>query len=954
MNQFSEIENKWQTKWYESKIFESEPNESLSKCFVTFSFPYTDGRLHVGHAFTSLRNEVYARFKRLQGYNVLFPWAWHWTGEPIAGMAKRIANNDKVLISILQRIDKVSENELKKFTDPVYIASYFTKVSREDIKRLGYSIDWRREFHTTSYNKGFSAYIRWQYLKMLEKGFVVKGTHPVVWCPRDESPTGDHDRLQGEGVSPEEIVLIKFNYGDSYLVAATLRPETIFGITNIWVKPDSNLVKISVDGEKWITSKETIIKLKGQGFKVEVLEEFKGEVLIGKQAIAPLVDKPVLILPAKFIDEHVGTGIVYSVPSHAPYDWIALKELQDDPTVLSKYGIEKEKLESIKPIHIIDTKTLERDPAVKIVEKMKIQKQTDARLEEATRAIYLEEFNKGIMSDGTREFKGMKVSEAKLKVYEKLERAGYATKIYDLLSPVVCRCGTRCTVIILKDQWFLKYSDPEWKAKAKLALSRMKIFPEEARNWFLNTIDWLEDKACARKSGLGTPLPWDDKWIIETLSDSTIYMPYYIISKFVNSNEINPENLTEEFFDYVILGIGKAEEVAKKCEVRPVLLDKIRKEFLYWYPVDLRTSAKELIPNHLTFYIFHHVALLPEELWPKMIAVNGMLNIEGKKLSKSKGIVITIKEALEKYGADTTRFYLASLAEGMEDAELTSKGFEEAQNALQNFYKFALKIVEIEDEERNTNMDEWLMSMFQRRIKNVTDYLEELRLRSALVEAFYNVWNDIKWYMKRSEKLNPKIMKRILKEWLILLTPFIPHICEELHEKLGNNFFISQAKWPSYDPSLINPSIEAREILIIKLYDDINNIRKERKEVKKSYLYLPSSKKYDILKKINEKVLMKKERKQIIKELINEYAINDEKMNKIIVNMYEYYFSLEEALRNVIDKAEMIDLQVTEELEKMLKKEGIELIISREEETKYDPLKKAEKALPFKPGFYLE
>jgi len=956
MNFFKDIEDKWQKRWENARLFEVEVDRSKPKLFITFCFPYVNGHLHVGHAFTSLRNDVYARFKRAQGYNVLFPWAWHWTGEPIFGMAKRIRAGDEMMINLLKKIEKVKDEDIIKFTDPIYIAKYFTNESRIAIKKLGYSIDWRREFHTSSHNEGFSAYITWQYIKLREKGYVVKGTHPVVWCPRDQSPTGDHDRLQGEGVSPEEMVLIKFSFEDSYLVAATLRPETIFGVTNIWIDPNSILVKANVNGEKWIINQETIEKLKAQDFKVEILETFKGEKLLGKYARAPLVDKEIIILPSFFIDPYIGTGIVYSVPAHAPYDYAGLKQLKKEIEILRKYGINEEIVSKIEPIHIIKTKGFGEYPAVEIVENMKIEKMNDQRLEEATQKIYLEEFNKGVMDKGTKEFEGMSVKEAREKVFEVLKRQNLATKFYDLLTPVICRCGTRCIVAILKDQWFLKYSDPEWKAKTKKALSRMKIFPEEARNWFINTIDWLEDKACARKSGLGTPLPWDKEWIVETLSDSTIYMPYYIIAKFVNLGIIKPENLTLEFFDYVILGEGNIEDVSLKCNVKPETLQKIREEFLYWYPVDLRTSAKELIPNHLTFYIFHHTALLPEELWPKMIATNGMINIERKKLSKSKGIVITIKEVEEKYGADPLRLYLASLAEGMEDADWTNKGLEETVNNLHSFYNFAMNIISLEDKEIQNKMDSWLISSVQRRIKLTTEYLEELRLRSAVVHAFYGIWNDIKWYLKRSDNPNPKLLKEILKTWIILVSPFIPHLCEEIWEKMGNEGFVSTQAWPSFREELLDTNAEAREVLLINMYEDISNIRRTKQSISKVYVYLPSSKKYLALKKIHELVNSKTERREIIKIIQAQLkeAYDEKESIRLTNDMYEHYFKLEETLRNTINNAEKIDEEVAFELKRLMNKEGINCEIFEEEKATYDPLKKASRALPFKLGFYLE
>ena len=111
----------------------------------------------------------------------------------------------------------------------------------------------------------FQKFIEWQYKNLKEKGYVTRGTHPVVWCPKDQSPTGDHDRQVGEGVTPEEYTLIKYELDDNtFLPAATFRPETIYGITNIWINPDSTYVEADVNGENWIISQEAAEKLKEQ------------------------------------------------------------------------------------------------------------------------------------------------------------------------------------------------------------------------------------------------------------------------------------------------------------------------------------------------------------------------------------------------------------------------------------------------------------------------------------------------------------------------------------------------------------------------------------------------------------------------------------------------------------------------------------------------------------------
>jgi len=267
-----------------------------------------NGSLHLGHAYTSGRLDVYARFKRLKGFNVLYPWAWHWTGEAVYGTVHRLRMGDQSVISRLIDLDGVDPEVLNDLQDPVYFVRYFTEKNRRVVKRYGLSIDWRREFHTTSLHKLYNKFVEWQIRQLY-------------------SPTGDHDRLEGEGVRPEEYYLIKFRMDDKYVVAGTLRPETIYGVTNIWVNPEAKYVLADVDGERWIISSEAAYKLQNQLKRVEVLEEFEGRELIGKWVEAPLVGRRIPILPAAFVDPTSITGVVYSVPAHAPYDYAALKDV---------------------------------------------------------------------------------------------------------------------------------------------------------------------------------------------------------------------------------------------------------------------------------------------------------------------------------------------------------------------------------------------------------------------------------------------------------------------------------------------------------------------------------------------------------------------------------------------------------------------------------------------------
>ncbi|RLI34871.1 leucine--tRNA ligase, partial [Candidatus Bathyarchaeota archaeon] len=402
--------------------------------------------------------DVIARYKRMKGFNVLFPWGWHWTGETVAGASERIKKRDRKFIEALRVVDGVPEEELKKFVDPAYMAKYYTDYNREAVKKLGLSIDWRREFHTTSLHPRFSRFVEWQYLRLREKGYVVKGTHPVVWCPNCRSPVGDADRLEGSGVYPEEYVLVKFSLDGVFLPAATFRPETVFGATNLWLNPDAEYVEAEVDGERWIISRQAAEKLENQLRKIKVLRSFRGRELIGRKVKEPVEGREIPILPGWFVDPESASGVVYSVPAHAPYDWIALKDLQENPKLLAAFNLSVDEVRKVKPISIIRVEGFGEFPAIEASERLGVKDQYDPKAEEATKLVYKKEFHRGFMKENCGVYAGLPVAEAKQKITEDFKAKGLFDRMYDLPQKVVCRCTTPCVVKVLQDQWFLNYS----------------------------------------------------------------------------------------------------------------------------------------------------------------------------------------------------------------------------------------------------------------------------------------------------------------------------------------------------------------------------------------------------------------------------------------------------------------------------------------------------------------
>ncbi len=255
----------------------------------------------------------------------------------------------------------------------------------------------------------------------------------------------------------------------------------------------------------------------------------------------------------------------------------------------------------------------------------------------------------------------------------------------------MARWRASLVVHVVDNQWFINYGDEEWKKKAHQCLDEMTILPEERRNEFNYTIDWLRERACARKVGLGTRLPWDPDWTIEALSDSVIYMAYYILAKYLTKEwvtfkkfEKDPDRLPDSFFSYLYLGEGASEEVSRETGISKRILESARKEFTYFYPVDMRHSAKDLVSNHLSFYMFHHTALFRREMWPKGIVANGFVLMAGDKMSKSLENIIPLRQAVAKFGADPLRIGTLATAELNQDTDFSETLAATIQDRLVN------------------------------------------------------------------------------------------------------------------------------------------------------------------------------------------------------------------------------------------------------------------------------
>ena len=615
---------------------------------------------------------------------------------------------------------------------------------------------------------------------------------------------------------------------------------------------------------------------------------------------------------------------------------------------------------AIKPISIISVEGYGEYPAIEIVDRMGLRDQNDPRAEEATKEIYKAEFHGGILKDECGPYSKQKVAEVKQGLVRDFRSKGIADVIYELPQKVVCRCTTECVAKVLEDQWFLKYSDPDWKALAHQAISKMAFYPEEARNWFEGVIDWLQDWPCARKTGLGTPLPWSPDWIVETLSDSTIYMAYYAVSKFVNAGMIRAEQLPPEFFDFVFYGTGSSELLSKQTGVDAKLLEKIREEFLYWYPVDLRNSGKDLVGNHLSFFIFHHVALFQQPFWPRAIGVNGFMLLEGKPIHKSQGNFIPIWKACDDYGADAVRSAALLAAEGMDDPDWRYENVRDIKARLEAFSHLVEETTARRDEPtQQGHLEKWLISRIYAKTRLVSEAIEKLKTRTALSATIYDVWNDLRWYERRSENPHSETVKRFMSAWVRLLAPFSPHLAEELWQIMGQSGFVSTAEWPKFDETEIDERSDELEELVKQTLEDTQEIIATTKITPKKVHYYTAAKwKWRVYAEALDRAESRPDTLDgLIREMIGSKSPSPKDLPKFAAKIIKQARTMPPDLRKRKIKMGDIDEQMAlVEAQKFFARElKSEVEVHGEEDARlYDPRMRAKFAEPYRPAIFVE
>lgn len=394
------------------------------------------------------------------------------------------------------------------------------------------------------------------------------------------------------------------------------------------------------------------------------------------------------------------------------------------------------------------------------------------------------------------------------------------------------RSGDEC-VVALTDQWYITYGESEWKKLADECLSNMSLYSEETRHGFEHTLGWLNQWACSRSFGLGTRIPWDEQFLVESLSDSTIYMAYYTIAHYLQEGDmygssessIKPQQLTDDVWDYIFCD----GPLPKSTDISSSVLERMKLEFEYWYPFDLRVSGKDLIQNHLTFCIYNHTAIFPKHYWPRGFRCNGHTMLNSEKMSKSTGNFRTIRQAIEEFSADATRFSLADAGDGVDDANFV---FETANAAILKLTKelaWYESILPAESSLRTGPPSIYADRVFANEIniavrtteQNYSNYM----FRDALKTGFYDLQAARDEYILSCGVggLNRDLVWRFMDVQTRLLAPICPHYAEFIwRDILKKDGFVVKAGWPTADaPDLTlksaNKYLQDSIVLIRKL-----------------------------------------------------------------------------------------------------------------------------------------
>ena len=740
---FQDIEKKWQSIWEKNKTFRTKEDPGKEKFYILDMFPYPSGQgLHVGHPEGYTASDIIARFKRMNGYNVLHPIGFDAFGLPAETYALQTGTHPQI----------TTEKNIATFT--------------RQLKQFGFSYDWDRVVNTT--DPGYYKWTQWIFIQLFKKGLVYEAESPVWWCEELKSVLANEEVVDGkserggypvrrimlkqwmlkitayadrllEGLDkldwPEAIKEMQRNWigrsegaevlfpvdGHSESIKVfTTRPDTLFGATYMVLSPEHPLVDKICTPEYTDEVKryQEEAALKSDLDRTELSKEKTG-VFTGAYAINPVNEEKIPIWIADYVLISYGTGAIMAVPAHDQRGWEFARKF------------------NLKIVPVLEGGDI-------------IQ---EAFVGDGTH------INSGFIN-------GMNKKDAIDTMIRWLEEH---------------KAGERAVNYKLRDWLFSRqryWGEP------------IPLYKDEEGNVYALDEDELPlelpDVEKYEPAGKGqSPLASIRDWVEFTKNGKKYYRETHTMPQWAGSNwyylrYIDPHN-----------------------EEKLVDPDKEK----YWMPVDFYIGGAEHAVLHLLYARFWHKVLYDlgvvstDEPFQRLMNQGLILGEDGEKMSKSRGNVVNPDDIIHEYGADTLRVYEMFMGPIERPKPWSTQGLAGINRFLNRIWRlFIEEDGTLTDKITDAPASEQLLKVYHETVKVLTEHIEACRFNTAISQLMVFINECYK-----EENLNRSFMNGFVK----LLSPFAPHLSEELWEKMGNTDELAYSSWPEYEEKyLIEATID--------------------------------------------------------------------------------------------------------------------------------------------------
>ncbi len=774
------IEVKWQKRWAEAHVFESEADPSKPKYYVLEMLPYPSGTLHMGHMRNYTIGDVVARVKRMRGFNVMHPMGWDAFGLPAENAA--IKNN----------------THPREWTNK-NIAEF-----QRVLRRFGFSYDWRREISTCE--PEYYRWNQWFFLRMLERGLAYKKKSRVNWCPKcctvlaNEQVVNDgfcwrhedtlveareieqwflkttayaeqllDDLKQLEGGWPERVILMQRNWigksqgakvkfavadlaGAEPIEVFTTRIDTIYGATAVLLAPGHPLVSKLLEGSRARAESEAkLAKMRQASVKTEDLATMEKEgFFTGRYAANPFSGEKIPIWVGNFVLMEYGTGAIMAVPAHD----------QRDLEFCRKYGL---------PVRVVVVR--------KAVESLELKVEEEKATPEAARAEQNE------------------IAEA------------------------VTEYGVSAN------------SGPYSGMESETAIAKMAAFAEQKGFGRAETIFRLKDWGISRQRYWGTPIPvvYCSKDGMQPVPDRDLPVILPPNPKLTGMGE-SPLASTPEFVNTTCPKCGGPAK--READTMDTFVDSSWYFYRYcdphndkapydsamvgyWFPIDqyiggITHAILHLLYSRFWCKVMRDLGLIEHNEPAARLFTQGMVLKGGVAMSKNRGNVVGAEEMAQKFGADTGRLYTLFAAPPEKDLEWSEESIEGSWRFLNRVYRLVERHADAVRGVKSGNPDaataapkeKILLRKAHQTLRRVTQDFEARWHFNSAIALIMELTNEIYLQEPLEKDVRPEVRKEVLELLTLMLAPMTPHLAEELWEMLGHTGGLWTAGWPAFDEAL--------------------------------------------------------------------------------------------------------------------------------------------------------